>query len=221
DALLLLYLSAGALARLSTVPDGLIVLSADGYEPESSIGQGITAAMERGIPLLGVVRERWTPLATPAPPSDPRAVAPPPGRISAATRPGIRAGASHRLARPVVVAVTLAAGTAGGWALLARGAEQRAPVPAAPASATRTAAPPASAAPRFPRLDGATRGLRAPGPRSGARRPARGGRHHALRHAGHARSAARGHRVVPRAGGRLSDARLGGGRAGHLVEPPA
>src|SRR5205807_1158326 len=67
DALLLLYLSAGALARLSTVPDGLIVLSADGYEPESSIGQGITAAMERGIPLLGVVRERWTPLATPAP----------------------------------------------------------------------------------------------------------------------------------------------------------
>src|SRR5207245_134559 len=68
DALLLLYLSAGALARLSTVPDGLIVLSADGYEPESSIGQGITAAMERGIPLLGVVRERWTPLATPAPP---------------------------------------------------------------------------------------------------------------------------------------------------------
>src|SRR5438105_1274825 len=50
DALLLLYLSAGALARLSTVPDGLIVLSADGYEPESSIGQGITAAMERGIP---------------------------------------------------------------------------------------------------------------------------------------------------------------------------
>ena len=156
DALLLLYLSAGALARLSTVPDGLIVLSADGYEPESSIGQGITAAMERGIPLLGVVRERWTPLATPAPPSDPRAVAPPPGRISAATRPGIRAGASHRLARPVVVAVTLAAGTAGGWALLARGAEQRAPVPAAPAPATRTAAPPAPLAPPArpqPRLD--------------------------------------------------------------------
>ena len=45
DALLLLYLSAGALARLSTVPDGLFVLSPDGYEPESSIGQGITAVM--------------------------------------------------------------------------------------------------------------------------------------------------------------------------------
>jgi len=146
DALLLLYLSAGALARLSTVPDGLIVLSADGYEPESSIGQGITAAMERGIPLLGVVRERWTPLATPGP--DPRAVAPPPGRISAATRPGVRAGASHRRARPVVIAATLAAGTAGGWALLARGAEQRAPTPP-----VRTAPAPRPAAPPQPRVD--------------------------------------------------------------------
>src|SRR2546430_17153061 len=50
-ALLLLYLSAGALARLSAVPDGFIVLSPDGFEPESSIGQGISAALERGIPL--------------------------------------------------------------------------------------------------------------------------------------------------------------------------
>ncbi len=119
DALLLLYLSAGALARLSTVPDGLIVLSPDGYEPESSIGQGITAAMERGVPLLGVVRERWTG----------GAVAPPPGRISAAVQPA----AQRRRARPVVVAVTLAAGAAGGWGLLARGAEQRiAPVAPSP-----------------------------------------------------------------------------------------
>jgi cell division septation protein DedD len=152
DALLLLYLSAGALARLSTVPDGLIVLSADGYEPESSIGQGIGAAMERGIPLLGVVRERWTPLATPAP--DPRAVAPAPGRISAATRPGIRGVASHRRARPVVIAATLAAGTAGGWALLARGAEQRAPKPpVAAAPAPARPARPAPAATPPPRAD--------------------------------------------------------------------
>jgi len=90
----------------------LIVLSPDGYEPESSIGQGITAAMERGVPLLGVVRERWTPAAAPAP--DRRSVAPPPGRISASVR-----RPSSRLARPVVVAVTLAAGAAGSWALLA------------------------------------------------------------------------------------------------------
>jgi cell division septation protein DedD len=137
DALLLLYLSAGALARLSAVPDGLIVLSPDGYEPESSIGQGVTAAMERGVPLLGVVRERWTPAA------DPRSVAPPPGRISAAVR-----RPPHRLARPVVVAATLAAGAAGGWALLARGAEQRrtpAPAAAAPVRARPIAAAPAPA----------------------------------------------------------------------------
>jgi len=155
-ALLLLYLSAGALARLSSVPDGLIVLSPDGYEPESSIGQGITAAMERGIPLLGVVRERWTPLATPAPPSDPRAVAPPPGRISATMRPAIRPGASHRRARRVVIAVTLAAGTAGGWALLARGAEQRAaspPTAAHPAAARAPASHPAPPATPPPRVD--------------------------------------------------------------------
>jgi len=141
DALLLLYLSAGALARLSAIPDGLIVLSPDGYEPESSIGQGITAVMERGVPLLGVVRERWTPAAAP----DPRSVAPPPGRISAAVR-----RPPHRLARPVVVAATLAAGTAGGWALLARGAEHRRAPVAAPAPPMR--ARPVAAAPA-PRVD--------------------------------------------------------------------
>jgi SPOR domain len=126
DALLLLYLSAGALARLSAIPDGLVVLSPDGYEPESSIGQGITAVMERGVPLLGVVRERWTPPTAP----DPRSVAPPPGRISASAAPR-RPG---RRTRPTVVAAALAllaAGAAGGWALLARGAEQR-PTPTAP-----------------------------------------------------------------------------------------
>src|SRR5205085_9411423 len=100
----------------------------------------------RGIPLLGMVRERWPPLATPGP--DTRAVAPPPGRISAATRPGARAGASHRRARPVVIAVTLAAGTAGGWALLARGAEQRVPSP--PVRAAPAPPPPPRPAPPPP-----------------------------------------------------------------------
>ncbi len=146
DALLLLYLSAGALARLSAVPDGLIVLSPDGYEPESSIGQGITAVMERGVPLLGVVRDRWTPAAAPVP--DRRAVAPPPGRISAAVpRP------PYRLSRPVVVAATLAAGAAGSWALLARGAEQRrAPVPV-PTAVAPVRARPVAAAPAPSRVD--------------------------------------------------------------------
>jgi sporulation related protein len=140
-ALLLLYLSAGALARLSTVPDGLILLSPDGFEPESSIGQGITAAMERGIPLLGVVRERWTPAASAVPDARPL-------RISAATRAPPR-----RRTRPVVVVATLAAGAAGGWALLARGAEHRAPPPAAPQRAVRAAAAPAPAPTPPPRAD--------------------------------------------------------------------
>lgn len=134
DALLCLYLSAGALARLSTVPDGLIVLSPDGYEPESSIGQGIAAAMERGIPLVGVVRERWTPAAAPVP--DARATAPPPGRISAAS-----GGVPRRRVRPAVVAVTVAVSTAGGWALLARGAPQRFPFAPAPPPRPATATP--------------------------------------------------------------------------------
>jgi len=113
-ALLLLYLSAGALARLSAVPDGLIVLSPDGYEPESSIGQGITAALERGMPLLGVVRDHWTPVSA----------APPPG-----TRPSRPAPASghRRRARPAVVAATLVAGAAGGWVLLVTAGEHSLP----------------------------------------------------------------------------------------------
>jgi hypothetical protein len=148
-ALLVLFLSAGALARLSTVPDGLIVLSPDGYEPESSIGQGIAAVMERGVPLLGVVRERWTPspMAVPAP--DARSVAPPPGRISAsvARRP------ARRRTRPVVVAATLVAGAAGGWGLLARGAEHGpSPTPARTAAAHTPRARPIAATPA-PRAD--------------------------------------------------------------------
>ncbi|HYL54007.1 MAG TPA: SPOR domain-containing protein [Gemmatimonadales bacterium] len=144
-ALLVLFLSAGALARLSTVPDGLIVLSPDGYEPESSIGQGIAAVMERGVPLLGVVRERWTPgpMAVPAP--DARSVAPPPGRISASVA---RRPTRRRAARPVVVAATLVAGAAGGWGLLARGAEHGPPsTPARTAPAHMPRARPVVAAP--------------------------------------------------------------------------
>lgn len=110
-ALLLLYLSAGALARLAAVPDGLIVVSPDGFEPESSIGQGLIAATQRGVPMLGVVRERWTPPPTRAVPEPVPAGRPP----TTVPRPGPR----RRAARPVLVAATLAAGVAGGWGLLA------------------------------------------------------------------------------------------------------
>jgi hypothetical protein len=111
-ALLLLYLSAGGLARLAAVPDGLLVLSPDGFEPESSIGQGIIAATERGVPMLGVVRERWTPAST-------RAIAEPipaGGGPAAALRPAL--APRRRATRPVLVAATLAAGAVGGWGLL-------------------------------------------------------------------------------------------------------
>ena len=141
DALLLLYLSAGALARLSAVPDGLIVLSPDGYEPESSIGQGISAVMERGVTLLGVVRERWSPTTGATPTRDRRARVPPPPlpgreRVLAA---GL---APQRRTRPVVIAATLVAGAAGGWALLARGAERRLlPMIPAPAAVPTTPVP--------------------------------------------------------------------------------
>jgi hypothetical protein len=146
-ALLLLYVSAGGLARLSAVPDGLIALSPDGYEPESSIGQGITAAMERGIPLLGVVRERWTPSPAAAP-----AVEPPPhvSRGSPAS-PALQATAPKRRARTAVVAVTIAAGVAGGWVLFAIASESlRTPRDAATRVAPlprRPLPPPVAAAP--------------------------------------------------------------------------
>jgi hypothetical protein len=145
-ALLLLYLSAGSLARLAAVPDGLIVLAPDGFEPESSIGQGIIAATERGVPMLGVVRERWTP--TPAPGlRESSATRRPSGEMPRPVVP------RRRAARPVVVAATLAAGAAGGWGLLTH--ETGDPlIVAQPAVAHRAATPPAppSPPPSFPPL---------------------------------------------------------------------
>jgi len=139
-ALLLLYLSAGALARLSAVPDGLLVLSPDGFEPESSIGQGILTALERGIPPLGVVRERWTPPPMSAIPERAPAPLPTQRRHSGATRVPRR-----RAARPVVVVVTLAAGAAGGWGLLAREAGRPPIAPPPPHRALPTPSRPAPA----------------------------------------------------------------------------
>ena len=127
-ALLLLYLSAGGLARLSALPDGLLVLSPDGFEPESSIGQGILTALERGTPLLGVVRERWT--AQPPLPLPSAIPARPSARVPSAGASRAPGAARRRAARPVVVVATLAAGAAGGWGLLAHQTEH--PLPPAP-----------------------------------------------------------------------------------------
>jgi hypothetical protein len=132
-ALLLLFVSAGALGRLGTVPDALMVLSPDGLDPESTVGREIHAAVERGIPLLGVVRERWTPAPHDAP------------RAPDDARPQPR----RRAARPAVVAATLAAGVAGGLGLWARDfplahVGRPEPPPAAPAP---LASPPPAPAP--------------------------------------------------------------------------
>ena len=139
-ALLLVYVSAGALGKLAAVPDGLLVLSPDGYDPESTVGHEVQAAIERGVPVLGVVRERWTPAPHEAPHG-------PPG----STRP------RRRTARPVVVAATLAAGAAGGLGLLAHelpvvpfGRPATRPVATAPAPLPPVApapAPPSAPAP--------------------------------------------------------------------------
>ncbi|MGH7644914.1 MAG: hypothetical protein ACREMR_04950, partial [Gemmatimonadales bacterium] len=59
-ALLLLYVSPSGVARLSAKADGMLLLAPEGFALESEPSPGIAAAIERGIPVLGVVRERWT-----------------------------------------------------------------------------------------------------------------------------------------------------------------
>lgn len=67
-ALLLVYLSPGALASLSSVPDGIIVLAPGGFDLEAPVAREVRAAQVDGANLLGVVRDRWTPGPMPAPP---------------------------------------------------------------------------------------------------------------------------------------------------------
>ena len=66
-ALLLVYLSAGALASLSVIPDAVIVLAPGGFDLASPLGRDVQAAQVDGAMLLGVVRERWTPPPMPVP----------------------------------------------------------------------------------------------------------------------------------------------------------
>lgn len=103
-ALLLLFLPHAALDTLAAVPDGLIPLSPDGFEPGLRGFEGIPRALERGVPILGIVRERWTP-------------APGMARVSAATRAPRRS-----VALPVALVATLGIVAAGGWQLLAKDA---------------------------------------------------------------------------------------------------
>jgi hypothetical protein len=116
-ALLLLFLAPADLRRLSAVPDGLLVLSPEGFEAGSPIHDDIAAAEQRGAPLLGVVRERWTP-----------------GPMPALQDRVISSRGRRSLAWALAVGVVLVLGAAGGWQLLAKDADRsRAlPVPADP-----------------------------------------------------------------------------------------
>jgi cell division septation protein DedD len=104
-ALLLVYLAPEAAPRLGAVADGAIALAPQGVESGSTADRALAAVSERGTPMLGVVRERWS-----APTVSPPPAPPPPLR----GRP--------RRSLPATIAIALAA--AAGWALFARSAEQ-------------------------------------------------------------------------------------------------
>ena len=136
-ALLLLFISATGLGKLSAVADGAIVLAPEGLDPASGVGQELALVVERGTPLLGVARDRWMPTPSATPTFDPL---PEPSR-------------RHRGARAAVVTLVLAGAAVGGWALFATATESfltpsRVPAPTTPVAApesTATAAPPARA----------------------------------------------------------------------------
>jgi SPOR domain len=109
-ALLLLFVSAQGLGRLSAVADGVIALAPEGLDP--TVRAEIAAACERGTPLLGVARDRWMP--GPAPAEAPADLPAPSG--------------SRRRTRAVVVALGLAGFAVGDWALQATAREPRPPV---------------------------------------------------------------------------------------------
>jgi hypothetical protein len=105
-ALLLLFVSASGLGKLSAVPDGVIVLAPEGLDAASAVGMEIASALERGTPLLGVARDRWMPAVAPAPaPTSIPRLTPEPGR--------------RRGKRAVAATLVLAGAALGGWALLA------------------------------------------------------------------------------------------------------
>ncbi len=59
-ALLLVCLPAEHIPDLGAVPDGVIALAPLGMDLGSPSGRALLAARERGVDLLGVVRERWS-----------------------------------------------------------------------------------------------------------------------------------------------------------------
>lgn len=132
-ALLLLFISATGLGKLSAVADGAIVLAPEGLDPASAVGQELAVVVERGTPLLGVARDRWMPTPSATPAFD---LPPEPDR-----RP--------RGTRAAVATLVLAGAAVGGWALFATATESfltpsHTPAPR-PVDTTPAATPPARA----------------------------------------------------------------------------
>ncbi len=139
-ALLIVFLPPAGFARLSATPDGVIVLAPEGLAPGFAI--------QRDVPLLGVVRDRWLPSSGGA--GGGARISPPPLSVPLESEP-------RRGLRAVLAALIVAAVAIGGWALLARARESAflAPPPApAPAPAPAPSSPRTpSNEPRIPKPD--------------------------------------------------------------------
>lgn len=128
-ALLLLYVPGGAFGHLAAVPDAVIALAPEGVNLDSPAAAGLLAAQAEGAALLGVVRERWTPVGTPAPAAG--SLRP----MLAPSRPSRRRGLA------VVVVLAIAILGAAAWVVFA----------GSPPPASRVTAPPIVAANPAPR----------------------------------------------------------------------
>jgi hypothetical protein len=129
-ALLLLFISAQGLGRLSAVADGVIALAPEGLD--QTVGAEIAAAGARGTPLLGVARDRWMPA------TDKEAF----GALPLAALSPPAAPSSRRRTRAAVIALGLAGLAVGDWALQAKAREPRPPVARTrPLPSPRPAAP--------------------------------------------------------------------------------
>ncbi|HEY7685496.1 MAG TPA: SPOR domain-containing protein [Gemmatimonadales bacterium] len=128
-ALLLVCLPAERIPELGAVPDGVIALAPLGMDLGSPSGRALLAARERGVELLGVVRERWSASQPASLPSvHPQRVRPgvvAAGAALAIVSVALLATAKDRptpadtvveQAKPVVVPV-LPAADSGGWTL--------------------------------------------------------------------------------------------------------
>lgn len=132
DALLLVYVPSASLSRLGASPDGVIVLAPEGVSLESPASSGLLAAQAQGVTLLGVVRDRWTPIAAPQLPG---------GHIPAPRDWEVRPRRRRGLVTAAVVSMGLIG--AGAWVVFTGQPPESVPTPAVVHEPARTPAAPA------------------------------------------------------------------------------